>query len=138
MSETLRDQITLGEVIASHSEVATEGNIPLENALEKLGYGITSFLTGGERIIVIRLRSVNSGRPDTIALRLSLGGLYHSPEHDLTVPKSSEVPAERLVRVEVSDLFSYSEFTFKSVSPKVGIRMVKLKTLHQMEDVRGI
>src|SRR3989304_7810598 len=126
MSETLRDQITLGEVIASHSEVATEGNIPLENALEKLGYGITSFLTGGERIILIRPRSVNRGRPDTIALRLSLGGLYHSPEYDLTVPKSSEVPAERLFRGGGSDVFSYFAVPFKRGSPQGGIRMGKL------------
>ena len=133
MAETIGSRLSLEEVVSSLVKVETPGSIRLDQALERIGYEMSSDILGDKRVIWVQAKahSPQRNRP-IVALTLEAGGIYHAPmtDHSLGIEQALKA---RLISILVNESEDEVQFSFEGEADPIEMRFIKLSTKYTRE-----
>ncbi len=130
--QEIQDQVPWGETISSMVEVETPGNIGLVQALQRVGYEITSQMEEEGEIVQIQARVRNPNNvPSSVALVFSEEGIFHASKYDSFGDKSLSSKVQ-LIKISVGNNEEV-EFYFKGVKDPSSRRFIKLATSYNRQ-----
>lgn len=115
--------------------IETPGSVPLAQALERIGYEMTTDIRGDNRMIwriQAKSQSPQRNRP-SVALMLARGGIYHAPMFDYSLDHAQDVPKARLINILVDEQQDEVQFSFEGEADPSQMRFIKLSTEYTRE-----